>query len=787
MKISMEKFFNKIIKFSIYLLVFLMPLFWLPFSFEVFEFNKQYLLFFLTSIAFLSWLLRMALVDKEIRLKRTPLDILVVAFLFIAILSGIFSLDKTSSIFGFYGRFSDGLIGLLSLGMLFFLITNNVGIEAGVKKEKEENDLAPSSIISIRGLLSAFLLAVFFVILTSYFSIFGIWTKLNQVVAAGAFPPIMLQKTFNPISGSMEGLTIFLSIALVLTVGLFLLARKKLAQFFYLGLLVLGLGLLIIVDYNPAWMILLVSFSLSLVFVLVKRIFREDINRLLLPIFFIIISAIFLISNVNFQSQNFQLPKEWVLSSEVSWKVAINTAMEDIKSKFFGSGIGTFHYDFAKKKPLEINQTWLWQIRFDKAGSHMSEILGTMGFLGLFSYLALVVVFLLISLFLTRRKSKEEDESSNLNFQLPLLMTFFALATGEFVYYQNTVLAFVFWLVLGLGVVSWKEPLKEKVLSFKDFPELSLIFSTSVIILGIIIVSVYYFGVKFYLADVNYNKSLAVLGQERIEKLERAVSLNPLFSQYKVVLSRTYLFEASQELRKSLTEQDGAKIQVLIGKAIDEAKRVVDLQPKSVVSWENSGVVYREIIGIAAGAADWSMNSFEKAIELEPTNPVLYTELGKLYLAKNDNGKAKEYFQKAIEKKSDYADAIIQLALILEKENVLDEAIKRLEDLVSKDPWNFEAYFQLGRLYFNAGRVDQAIEIFQIVTRWMPQYSNALYSLGVAYSAKGQTQEAIKAFEKVLELNPGNQDVIQKLEELKKREKQGNNEELKEKVELKKK
>jgi len=38
----------------------------------------------------------------------------------------------------------------------------------------------------------------------------------------------------------------------------------------------------------------------------------------------------------------------------------------------------------------------------------------------------------------------------------------------------------------------------------------------------------------------------------------------------------------------------------------------------------------------------------------------------------------------------------------------------------------------------------------------------------MAYQKKGQKDEAIKIFEKVLELNPGNQDVINKIDELKK-------------------
>ena len=118
----MEKFLNKIIHFSIYTLVFLLPIFFLPFSFEPYEFNKQYLLFFLVSLGFLAWLAKLVLINKEIRFRRTPLDVPVLVFMFFAVMSTLFSIDKTSSIFGFYGRFSDSLISILSFGIFYFLI-----------------------------------------------------------------------------------------------------------------------------------------------------------------------------------------------------------------------------------------------------------------------------------------------------------------------------------------------------------------------------------------------------------------------------------------------------------------------------------------------------------------------------------------------------------------------------------------------------------------------------------------------------------------------------------------
>lgn len=750
--------FNKIIKTSIYLLVFLVPIFFLPFSFEAYEFNKQYLLFFLVSLAFFAWLAKMILVDKEIRFRRTPLDIPVLIFLLVAILSAIFSVDKSSSIFGFYGRFSNGLVGFLGLGVLYFLLTNNVKDVKGELKD-------------VKGVLRVFLISVFFVILISYLSIFGIWQKLSSNL-----PPLMLQKTFNPVSGSLEGLAIFLAVVVVLLVGMILVRDDKGEKGILRGvkglvlylLSIFALGLLVLIDFSLAWLVILFSLGIFLIFSLTTRIFREDVNRLLLVMVLLAISAFFLVINTSSfgKLDIFNFPRELVLNQEMSWKVALGSATDDIRAVFLGSGIGTYHYDFAKFKPYDFNQSPLWQIRYDRAGNYLSELLATLGFLGLLSYLILIGLFLLVSWFLLGDVKGELRDVKGV--QLPLLMTFFALLISQFVYYQNTVLAFTFWFILGLAAISWQKSIPEKTISLKNFPEINLVFSSLLVFFCLVVLLSYYFGFRFYLADINYLKAqLIPPGEERIKILEKAVSLNPGLSVYQIVLARTYLSQISAETGKPLAEQDAAKIQNLVAKAIDKAKRASELSPNNVAGWETLGMIYREIRPLAGGASDWAVKSFQKAIELEPKNPVLYTELGKLYSV-SEPQKARENFARAKKLKSDYLDSQIQDALTYEAEQNLDEAIKRLEEVVKNYPLIIESKFQLGRLYFNSNRIDDAISQFEDVLFLFPQHSNSLYSLGLAYAKKGEKEKAISYFERVLQLNPANQEVINKIQELKK-------------------
>jgi putative inorganic carbon (hco3(-)) transporter len=747
----MATFFNRIIKVSINLLVFLIPLFFLPFSFEAFEFNKQYLLFFLVLISFFAWIGKMVLVEQEVRFKRTPLDIFVIGFLFIAVLSAVFSVDKGSSVFGFYGRFSDGLIGLLSLGALYFLITNNVKPQT-VAGEK-------SAAISISDIIKPFMWSVSLVVLTSYFAIFGILAKIGSWL-----PQLMRQNAFNPVSGSMEGLAVFLAAVVLFLTGRILTKDEKAKNSANYVLLSASLVLMIIIDFSRAWWILSTSLVLFLVFALWKRIFKENVNRLLLPIFLTVAAGLFLSVNTGKIMQDMglnmipNLPKEQVLGGSISWQVGIKSATDDVRSAFLGTGIGTFHYDFAKNKPASFNQDQLWQIRFDRPGSHFSEVLGTMGFLGLLFWLALIGMFLLMSYFFANKNSLSA------NHQLPLLMAFVALAVGQFFYYQNTVLAFTFWLVLALSVASRQKPVKEKVFSFKNFPELNLVFTTILIIIGLGGLGAIFFGARFYLADKTFLQ--AVNAQDQIPLFEKAVKLNPYQSQYWIILARAYWQDTILELAKPASQREGAIVQAKVARAIDAAKTAVLRGPGKVAAWETQGMVYRDIRAVAQGASDWAIKSFEKAIELEPANPVLRTELAKVYIP-DDLEKAKELLTKAKELKPDYADALYQEALIEEQEGNLSEAIKAMENLVLGNPFNAELRFQLGRLYYNNNQVNDSIAVLETVLLIFPNHSNALYSLGVAWAKKGDKNKARSYFEKVLELNPDNQEVKARLNDLK--------------------
>jgi len=769
--------FQKIIKFSICALVFLMPLFFLPFSFEAFEFNKGYLLFFLVTIGLLAWLGKMVFKDKRVSFRRTPLDLFVLGYLAVMILNVIFSQDRITSLLGLYGRFWPSLVGTLSLGGFYFLLTNNVSplINADKKPINADKKIGinqPES-VSISGLIKAFFWSSSLVVLITYFSLFGFWTKIsNYLVSINSklvLPQVMLFQGFNAIGNSIEALTVFLAVVAIFLVTL--LAFKGLKGIAIYVLLFAILGLLLIVDFWPAWLIISLTLLLFLVFSFKKRIFREDVNRLSLPIFLLLISLIFFFFNPlqNLLPQDSvigNLPIEILPSQKVSWSIGWEGLKEN---PFLGAGLGNFSYLFSKFKPQTFLETPFWQIRFDRPINHMAEILGTTGVIGILSYLLLIGMFLLVSWIAINSKSQALVP----NFQFPVLLAFLALLAGQFFYYQNTVLAFSFWLFLGLGTISWGGAVKGKSFGFRDFPELGLVFTIIfwVVLFGFLFS--YFIMGKFYLADVYYRQYLInptkwELSLEGNSPLEKATRIADSRTVYHIVLARGYLQKLSEEAVKP--QPDNQVLANMVALAVREGKRAVELSPNMVSAQETLGFVYRDIRGIAEGATDWGIKVFEKAIGLEPKNPILLTELAKLYIVNNNLEKAKELFNRALEMRSDYAEAAISLSILEESEGKTEEAIKRLENLINENPYSVEAHFQLGRLYYNQNEHDKAIQQFQIAIQLFPNHSNSLYSLGLVYERKGDKEKALEFFRKVLELNPESGEVKDKIRELLKEE-----------------
>lgn len=80
---------------------------------------------------------------------------------------------------------------------------------------------------------------------------------------------------------------------------------------------------------------------------------------------------------------------------------------------------------------------------------------------------------------------------------------------------------------------------------------------------------------------------------------------------------------------------------------------------------------------------------------------------------------------------------------------------------------SLEAYYQAGVQYFEEGRYEDALSYFEYCTQLDPAQSAPFRYLGNTYYALGRSAEAVNSYEKVLELEPGDQELRQWLAEQK--------------------
>jgi tetratricopeptide (TPR) repeat protein len=122
---------------------------------------------------------------------------------------------------------------------------------------------------------------------------------------------------------------------------------------------------------------------------------------------------------------------------------------------------------------------------------------------------------------------------------------------------------------------------------------------------------------------------------------------------------------------------------------------------------------------------------------------------------------ALDAFRKAVELKPDFAEAHINLGLLLYRQGKADEAEKALLKALELKPEESKTKEALADIYFEKAKellqlekIDEALEKLKLSSGFNPNYPFTNYLLGYAYTQKGMKEEAIKSFEAFLQLEP---------------------------------
>ena len=149
-------------------------------------------------------------------------------------------------------------------------------------------------------------------------------------------------------------------------------------------------------------------------------------------------------------------------------------------------------------------------------------------------------------------------------------------------------------------------------------------------------------------------------------------------------------------------------------------ERVVEVEREQPVVWANLANAYARL-----REHDKAVNAYTRAIELDPQNTGYLQNLGSVYSSMGDAEKAREMYERA-------ASTAGQL-------NPKEAAIN---------------YYNMGVTYINSGQNDQAAEALKKAVELDPTHGESHYQLGITMIGLGDMEGAIAYLKKYLEVAP---------------------------------
>lgn len=771
---NFTKLFSALTRWSLYVSFFLVPLFFLPWTTDALEINKQMLLVILTLLSLVSWLGSMVM-TKKLSFRSGWINLLPALFLVAVLVSSIFSLSGYQT---WVGQASQEYTSFLTITMLVlgFYVTLNTANTAAVQRHLLCAILSSAALSGIIGLLSMF-------------NIF----HLPFAFAAG--------NGFNTV-GTVNGLATFLSVAMFIGLAAWLVSGKGKEQVIPQGTcgVIMRVAIILVtlsavitsvaVDFWVLWVINIIGVLLLSAFGFLQSDSFPESRRFALPLFILLVSVLLIFVRTPLA---LNLPVVVSPSYSSSWNISKDVLSEGIPRLLLGSGPGTFAFDYSKYRTNDVNGTIFWNLSFDRSKSHAITALATYGVVG--TVLWLLVMLAVASLSLARLLTDRDSEAWKMTY-----VTFSGWAVlfvSHLVYSSNLTLSFLLWGLTGLLAAQAVKGVKET--DFARSPRMGLGFSFAFVVVAVGVLGTLFVTGNRYAAEVAFAKAV-LLDQsggdmkEVINELGVAVSHNSLSDVYYRNLSSALLVQARNEIASAgtteLTADQRTTVSNYVSAAVNASKRATDIEPNNVSNWVVRGAIYRDVMSFVTNAEDFAAATFQQANILEPGNPSHLVNLGRIYLAVADRAtqlksaenaelaataaksetdqlaSAEQAFIVGIQLKPDYAPAHYYLAATYERQGRLQDAVTRLAAVRNTAPNDIGLGFQLAMLYLRVENYDAARVELERVVALSPQYSNALWFLASLYEIKGEQQKAIAAVQIVANLNPNNQAVTSRLSRL---------------------
>ena len=738
---------DMVVQISFVMICFGFPIFFTGLTFQGIAFDKQIFFYFWILLALVSWAVK-GVISGEMKIRKTPLDIPLLAFWFVYLLATIFSIDKWHSFWGIFGDPSRGFVNITALVILYYLIVSTFDLKKFI------------------WMLSGIIASGAVIALWTTLAIFNIKFLPNSI---NQFAPVSLV-------GSFTGLGMFFSALLPLIItAIFKIkdsekASKRTKSILLPALMIEVLLVLFLIfalfGFVP-WVGLLIGIGFFLIYIL-SQIIRPAGGVVWVPMAtFVIILMLLMIGGAKIAKIN--MPVE----VSPSYKLSTVVAKSSIKDHFLlGSGPGMYSYAFSLYRPQDFNQNPLFGLRFSQGAGIILEGISTIGVIGTIVLILLILTFISVALYLlsTDKEKNKIYSLGTLTAALIMIINGVSLSTGGPMLIFGVLLG-----MMSMGILLYESNLENYLtLSLKASPKFALAFAFLFMVISAGVVFLFVSVGKIFIADAYAGSAVreTSVNDASLSKLTNAINLYNREGRYYTQLGQEYMVLANNESAKGQQDQDVNAIKTDLNNAIYAGKQASDMQPKDVSAVEALAQIYENSALYVSDSISFAEQTYIQAQSLEPNNPNYFVKLGQLKAAeagtKQDPGakkqliqEANDLFQKSIDLKQDFDAGYYNLALAKEALGDLDGAIDAAGKAFSIDRnnggQNLTYAFTLARLYQERGNGDDykyAEALYKSILSVNSKEVNTQISLGLLYEKEKQKDQAIAQYQAVLDNLP---------------------------------
>ncbi len=157
----------------------------------------------------------------------------------------------------------------------------------------------------------------------------------------------------------------------------------------------------------------------------------------------------------------------------------------------------------------------------------------------------------------------------------------------------------------------------------------------------------------------------------------------------------------------------------------------------------------------ALGIDSIGLIDFKQACHLDSTKAIYFSVIGDLLFEHKDISGSVQWLQKAIQLDPEDPVAHLKIAKMFVFLQEYNKAFAEINTVLKRDVYNPEAYFLKGVIYKNAKDTSHAISSFQTAVQVQPNYTEAIEQLGLLYAAQ-KNDLCLKYFQNCFKIDSTN-------------------------------